>query len=142
VSRGIRAHRARTEDPRIGNIKLVLLSHVHGDHLGDVIQPFPNTGKRGKPNFSVKVAPKSNTVNMVVAKKVQLVVGSEMASFFAKNIAGAEGQPSQSALVRFGASPEIGGVTVTTVPALHSNGLSDACLEVISPNLVHQPVMC
>jgi hypothetical protein len=74
------------EDPRLGNINVVLLSHVHGDHLGDVIQPSPNVGECGKPDFSVKVTPKSNTVNIVVAKKAQLVVGSEMASFLAKKI--------------------------------------------------------
>ncbi len=117
------------EDPRLGNINVVLLSHVHGDHLGDVIQPSANAGDCGKPDFSVKVTPKSNTVNIVVAKKAQLVVGSEMASFFAKKIAGAGGQPSQAVLVRFGASRKIGGVTFTTVPAAHSNGLADAFLE-------------
>jgi L-ascorbate metabolism protein UlaG (beta-lactamase superfamily) len=117
------------EDPRLGNINVVLLSHVHGDHLGDVIQPSPNAGECGKPDFSVKVTPKSNTVNIVVAKKAQLVVGSEMASFLAKKIGNAGGQPSQSILVRFGASRKIGGVTIATVPALHSNGLSNAFLE-------------
>jgi len=65
----------------------------------------------------------------VVAKKAQLLVGSEMASFFAKKIAGASGQPSQSVVVRFGASRKVGGVTVTTVPGVHSNGLADAFLE-------------
>jgi len=117
------------EDPRLGNINVVLLTHVHGDHLGDVIQSSPNAGECGKPDFSVKVTPKSNTVNIVVAKKAQLLVGSEMASFLGKKIGGAGGQPSQSILVRFGASRTIGGVTFATVPAFHSNGLSDAFLE-------------
>src|SRR5215471_17143242 len=117
------------QDPRLGNINAVLLSHVHGDHLGDVIQSSPNAGECSKPNFSVKVTPKSNTVNIVVAKKAQLLVGSEMASFLGKKIGGAGGQPSQSILVRFGASRTIGGVTFATVPAFHSNGLSAAFLE-------------
>jgi len=117
------------DDPRLGNINAVLLTHVHGDHLGDLIQPAPNAGECGKPDFSVKVTPKSNTVNIVVAKKAQLLVGSEMASFFAKKIANAGGQSSQSIVVRFGASRKVGGVTVTTVPAVHSNGLADSFLE-------------
>jgi L-ascorbate metabolism protein UlaG (beta-lactamase superfamily) len=117
------------DDPRLGNIDAVLLSHVHGDHLGDVIQPSANAGECGKPTFSVKVAPKSNTVDIVVAKKAQLLVGSEMASFFAKKIADAGGQPSQSVLVRFGAKRKVGGVSVTTVPAVHSNGLSATFLQ-------------
>jgi L-ascorbate metabolism protein UlaG (beta-lactamase superfamily) len=117
------------EDPRLGNINAVLLSHVHGDHLGDLIQPSANAGECGKPDFSIKVTPKSNTLNNVVTKKAQLLVGSEMASFLAKKIGGAGGQPSQSLLVRFGASRKVGGVTVATVPAVHGNGLSDAFLE-------------
>jgi L-ascorbate metabolism protein UlaG (beta-lactamase superfamily) len=117
------------EDPRLGNINAVLLTHVHGDHLGDAIQPSANAGDCGNPDFSVKVTPTSNTVNIVVAKKAQLLVGSEMASFFAKKIAGAGGQASQSVVVRFGASRKVGGVTITTVPAAHSNGLAGAFLE-------------
>jgi L-ascorbate metabolism protein UlaG (beta-lactamase superfamily) len=39
------------------------------------------------------------------------------------------GQSSRSELVRFGASCKIGGVTFVAVPALHSNGLSNAFLE-------------
>jgi L-ascorbate metabolism protein UlaG (beta-lactamase superfamily) len=46
-----------------------------------------------------------------------------------KKIAGAGGQASQSVLVRFGASRTIGGVTIATVPAVHSNGLAEAFLE-------------
>src|SRR5689334_1581796 len=102
------------DDPRLGNINAVLLTHVHGDHLGDVIQPSANAGECGKPDFSVKATPKSNTVDIVVAKKAQLLVGSEMASFLAKKIGAAGGQPSQAMVVRFGASRKVGGVTVTT----------------------------
>jgi glyoxylase-like metal-dependent hydrolase (beta-lactamase superfamily II) len=32
------------DDPRLGKIDAVLLSHVHGDHLGDLIQPSANAG--------------------------------------------------------------------------------------------------
>jgi L-ascorbate metabolism protein UlaG (beta-lactamase superfamily) len=117
------------DDPRLGTINAVLLTHVHGDHLGDVIQPAANAGECGKPGVTVKVAPKSNTVAIVVAKKAKLLVGSEMASFLAKKIVGAGGQASQSVVVRFGAERKVGGVTVTTVPAAHSNGLQDAFLE-------------
>ncbi len=117
------------EDPRLGTINAVLLTHVHGDHLGDVIQASPNAGECAKPDFSIKVTPMSNTVSIVVAKKAQLLTGSEMASFFAKKIAAAGGQASQSVLVRFGASRNVGGVTIATVPAVHSNGLADAFLE-------------
>jgi L-ascorbate metabolism protein UlaG (beta-lactamase superfamily) len=117
------------DDERLGDIDAVLLSHVHGDHLGDLIQPEANAGECGGPDFSVDVKPESNTVGIVVGKEAQLLVGSEMASFFAKKIADAGGDASQSVLVRFGASRSVGGVTVTTVPAVHSNGLAPAFLD-------------
>jgi len=117
------------DDPRLGEIDAVLLSHVHGDHLGDLIQPEANAGECGGPDFSVKMTPQSNTVAIVVGKQAQLLVGSEMASFFAKKIADAGGEASQSVLVRFGASQTVGGVSVTTVPAVHSNGLITEFLE-------------
>src|SRR5918996_958643 len=48
-------------DPRLGKIDAVLLSHVHGDHLGDLIQPSANAGACQKPDMSVKTTPNSNT---------------------------------------------------------------------------------
>ncbi len=117
------------EDPRLGNIDGVLLSHVHGDHLGDVIQPAANAGECGKPDFSVKVTPNSNSVDIVVAKKAKFVVGSEMGSFFANKVKAAGGDPKQVQLVRFGANAKVGGVRITTVPAVHSNGLDPAFLD-------------
>ena len=117
------------DDPRLGKIDAVLLTHVHGDHLGDLIQPSANAGSCAKPDFSVKVTPNSNTVNIAVGKGARLVVGSEMASFFAAKMKVAGGDPKQVALVRFGASTKVGGVTMTTVPALHTNGLPPEFLD-------------
>src|SRR5688572_30899210 len=69
------------DDPRLGRIDAVLLSHVHGDHLGDLIQPSANAGACQKPDMSVKVTPNSNSVNIVLAKEAPLVVGGETQSF-------------------------------------------------------------
>jgi L-ascorbate metabolism protein UlaG (beta-lactamase superfamily) len=117
------------EDPRLGKIDVLLVSHVHGDHLGDAIQPAANAGECGKPDFSVSVTPNSNTVNIAVAKKARIVVGSEMAGFFASKMKAVGGDPKQVQLVRFGANAKVAGVTLTTVPAAHSNGLSPAFLS-------------
>lgn len=117
------------EDPRLGKIDVVLLSHVHGDHLGDVHQPAANAGACGKPDFSVKATPNSNTVNIVVAKKARFPVGGEMNSFFAHKVKTAGGDPKQVYPLRFGAQTKVGGVVIASVPAVHTNGLAPSFLE-------------
>ncbi len=116
-------------DARLGRIDAVILSHVHGDHLGDRHIASTNAGSCGGPEFAVAATPNSNSVNIVVAKKAKFIVGAEMASFFGKKVEGAGGDAKQVELVRYGASRKVGGVTVATVPAVHSNGLSPAFID-------------
>lgn len=116
-------------DPRLGRIDAVLLSHVHADHLGDAIQPAENAGTCAKPDVSVKTVPASNTVDIVVGKKARLLLGGEMTKLFAKKIGEAGGQAKQAEVLRFGAHTMVGGVTVSSVPAAHSNGLDAAFLH-------------
>ncbi|MEZ5650735.1 MAG: MBL fold metallo-hydrolase [Burkholderiaceae bacterium] len=120
---------AGADDPRLGKIDAVLVSHVHGDHLGDKHTAAPNAGACGKPDQSVDATPNSSTVNIALAKNAQIVTGSEMPSFFAGKLRAAGGDPKKSVLVRFGASKSVGGVKITTVPAVHSNGLAPAFLS-------------
>ena len=117
------------EDERLGEIDAVLLSHVHGDHLGNVIPSGPNAGTCAEPDRSVAVTPNSNSVNIVVGKDAKFLVGGEMASFFQKKVAAAGGEATQVELVRFGGVRDVGGVKVASVPAVHSNGISPAFLE-------------
>ncbi len=116
-------------DPRLGQINGVLLTHVHADHLGAAHQPAANAGACGNPDFSVKDTPNSNTVNITVGKKADLLVGAEMGSLFATKVKSAGGDPKQVRLVRYGAMAKVGGVKVTTVPAVHSNGLTSDFLD-------------
>jgi L-ascorbate metabolism protein UlaG (beta-lactamase superfamily) len=116
-------------DPRLGNIDAVLLSHVHQDHLGPAHQAVANAGDCGKPDFSVRVTPTSNTVNIVVAKKARFLVGSDMPMFFSAKVKTAGGDPAKVQLVRFGAMAKVGGVSVATVPAVHTNGVGPEFLE-------------
>lgn len=115
---------AGPDDPRLGKIDAVLLSHVHGDHLGDRRTKAVNAGACGKPDMSVSLVPSSNTVQIALKKNAKIVTGSEMASYLGTSLKAAGGDPANSMLVRFGASKQIGGVTLTTVPAVHSNGLA------------------
>lgn len=112
------------DDPRLGKIDAILVSHMHGDHVGDRHTKAVNAGACGKPDYSVSDAPNSNTVNIALAKKAKIVTGSEMPTFFAGKLKSAGGNPKDSVLVRFGAMKSIGGVGITTVPAVHSNGIS------------------
>lgn len=115
---------AGADDPRLGTIDVVLVSHVHGDHLGDKHIPELNAGACDSPAATESDAPLSNSVRIAVKKNARIVTGSEMANFFAGRLEAAGGNPANAVLVRFGAHVEEGGVGITTVPAVHSNGLS------------------
>jgi L-ascorbate metabolism protein UlaG (beta-lactamase superfamily) len=120
---------AGADDPRLGEIDVVLISHVHGDHLGDRRIDNINMGTCASPQTSIPTLPHSNSVEIAVAKDARIVVGSEMASFLSNKVARLGGDPESVQLVRFGASRTIDGVTITTVPAVHSNGLSGDFIE-------------
>ncbi|MGC1310280.1 MAG: MBL fold metallo-hydrolase [Phormidesmis sp.] len=120
---------AGPEDPRLGDIDVVLLSHVHGDHLGDRRIAAVNEGTCAQPQADISTTPNSSTVEIAVAQAAQIAVGSEMSSFLANKVEAMGGDPNTVQLVRFGASLDIEGVAFTTVPAVHSNGLSGDFIE-------------
>ncbi len=114
---------AGANDPRLGKIDIILVTHMHGDHVGNAHNKEPNAGSCDKPDTSVSALPNSNAVNIALAKKAKIVTGSEMPAFFAAKLAANGGDPKDSILARFGGSVRVGGVTIATVHALHSNGL-------------------
>jgi L-ascorbate metabolism protein UlaG (beta-lactamase superfamily) len=114
---------AGPNDARLGKIDVVLVSHMHGDHVGNQHIKKLNDGSCGKPNTPVNDLPHTNSVNIALAKKAKIVTGSEMPKFFSSKLKQLGGDPKDSLLVRFGGSRKIGGVTITTVPAIHSNGI-------------------
>lgn len=111
-------------DPRLGKIDIVLVSHVHGDHIGNRHIKELNAGTCSKPDTSINATPVSNSVNIAMLKKSKIVTGSEMSRFFAGKLKAAGGNPKNSILVRFGGMKIINDIGITTVPAAHSNGLA------------------
>jgi len=115
---------AGADDKRLGRIDVVLVSHMHGDHVGNKHIRQVNAGECAKPDTSVSALPNTNSVNIAIAKKAKIITGSEMPKFFASKLKALGANPKDSQLVRFGASTKAGGVTITTVPAVHSNGIA------------------
>jgi len=114
---------AGAEDPRLGKIDVVLVTHMHGDHAGNIHIKDVNQGECGKPDTPVSSMPKSLAVEIALAKKSKMVTGSEMQAFFAAKLKANGGNAADSMLARYGGSVTVGGVKIATVTAMHSNGL-------------------
>ena len=110
-------------DPRLGKIDIVLVSHMHGDHVGNVHNKAPNSGSCESPDLSVSALPNTSAVEIALAKKAKIVTGSDMPAFFAAKLKASGGNPADSILARFGGSVTVGGVRIATVTAMHSNGV-------------------
>src|SRR6266478_2257841 len=80
-------------DPRLGAIHLVLLSHMHGDHVGDLKLKAPGEGTCA--NSARVPAPNSTTAEAVAAKNAVLVTTRAMASFIHKKVDAIRGSGSK-----------------------------------------------
>ncbi len=87
VSRAI----AGATDPRLGAVHVVLLSHAHGDHIGDVKASGPDAGTCDRP-ATVSAAPHSNTAEIAAAKNAAVVVSNDMSDFLGKKIQAIRGE--------------------------------------------------
>src|SRR5947199_2784704 len=89
-------------DPRLGTIHMVLLSHMHGDHVGDLKLKAPGAGTCA--NSERVPAPNSTTAEVAAAKNAALVMTRSIGRFVAtkiQNIRG-DGKP-------IGFCPQTGG---------------------------------
>ena len=96
------------DDPRLGTIHMVLLTHMHGDHVGDLKLKALGAGTCA--NSERVPAPNSTTAEVVAAKNAALVTTRAMGGFVANKvqvIRGSGGKP-------IGFCPQTGGAT--TVP--------------------------
>jgi len=95
-------------DPRLADVHVVLLSHAHGDHIGDTKAAALNAGSCAKPE-TVSAAPNSNTAEIAAAKNSAVVVSNDMAAFLGKKIQNIRGVATTSC-------PTAGLARETTVP--------------------------
>ena len=77
---------AGANDTRLGEIDVVLVSHMHGDHVGNQHIKKLNEGTCGKPETPVNDLPHTNSVKIALAKKAKIITGSEMPKFFASKL--------------------------------------------------------
>jgi len=118
---------AGADDPRLGKIDVVLVTHMHGDHVGDahILKVKSNAGKKpcdGKLELQNDL-PNTNAAKIAKAKNALIVTGSEMPKFFEEKLKALGGDPKKSKRANFGALYKVGGVEITTVPATHPNGV-------------------
>jgi len=81
-----------TDDPRLGNIHLVLLSHAHGDHIGDQKLKAPGAGSCAN-SERVPAGPNSMTAEVAAAKNAAIVMTSDMGAFIGNKVQKIRGGP-------------------------------------------------
>ncbi|MEO8751209.1 MAG: MBL fold metallo-hydrolase [Casimicrobiaceae bacterium] len=138
------------EDPRLGTLHVVLLSHAHGDHMGDQKLKAQDSGTCASPDM-VSAAPNSTTAEIAAAKNAAVIMMTPMANFIGRKIENIKGKPTpncpqsgEDIVVPFAApclaAAQIGGmrpvktasaasaVEVTVVMAAHDNTVARALL--------------
>ena len=131
------------DDSRLGRIDVVLLSHAHGDHIGDMKMKALEAGTCDKPEL-VSAAPNSTTAEIAAAKNAALIMEIQLGAFIGRKIATIRGKPTPAcgpqeadlvapfaapclASVRTGgtriikASATSQGVEIAAVPAVHDS---------------------
>ena len=131
------------DDTRLGTVDVVLLSHAHGDHIGDQKMKALEAGTCDNPEI-VSAAPSSTTADIAAAKNAAIIMVAPLANFIGRKVETIRGKPTPacpqtgSDLVAPFAAPclaavQTGGtrtvktanatqaVEITTVPAAHDN---------------------
>ncbi len=145
---------AGSKDRRLGDVHVVLLTHVHGDHLGDVKlaqDPDESTSSCAGDLITSPALPHSNTAEIATGKNSAVIVSADVSTFLGSKIADLRGVPTPSCApgneivvprsqpctsnVGFGAKRIVTlqsgtpGVRIMAVHAEHGNGLDPAFLH-------------
>jgi L-ascorbate metabolism protein UlaG (beta-lactamase superfamily) len=98
-----------TDDARLGDIHAVLLSHAHGDHIGDQKMKALGAGSCEKVEL-VPAGVHSVTAEIAAAKNAAIVMVVDLSVFIGKKVEGLTGKPTP-------ACPQAGGATTVPVAA-------------------------
>jgi len=96
------------EDPRLGDVHVVLLSYAHGDHMGDRKMQAQDAGTCAAPE-TVSATPNSTTAEIAAAKNAAIVMMFPMAAFIGRKVENVRGKPTP-------ACAETGGDLVAPFP--------------------------
>jgi L-ascorbate metabolism protein UlaG (beta-lactamase superfamily) len=80
------------DDPRLGTVHAVLLSHAHGDHIGDMKLKAVGAGSCGN-SERVPAGPNSTTAEIAAAKNAAIVMQGDMGSFIGRKVQNITGKP-------------------------------------------------
>ncbi len=98
------------DDPRLGDIHVVLLSHAHGDHIGDLKLKAIGAGTCAG-SERIPAGPNSNTAEIVAAKNAAMVTTTDMGVFIGRKVQTIRGKPVT-------ACPQKDGVTTVPVESV------------------------
>ena len=139
------------DDSRLGRIDVVLLTHAHGDHIGDMKLKALDAGTCDKPQL-ISAAPNSTTAEIAAVKNAALIMEIQLGAFIGRKVEAIRGKPTQAcgapdadltapfaapclATVRTGgarivkASAASKGIEIATVPAAHDSTVPLALLS-------------
>ncbi len=98
------------DDARLGEIHVVLLSHAHGDHIGDQKLKAVGAGQCAN-SERIPATPNSTTAEIAAAKNAAIPMTSDMGTFIGRKVQNIRGKP-------VAVCPQTDGVT--TVPVATS----------------------
>ncbi len=80
------------DDPRLGAIHVVLLSHAHGDHIGDQKLKAVGAGECSN-SERIPAGPNSMTAEIAAAKNAAIAMTSDMGTFIGRKVQNIRGKP-------------------------------------------------
>jgi len=130
------------DDPRLGKIDVVILSHAHGDHIGDLQLKALAAGTCATPEV-VSAAPHSTTGEIVAAKHAAIVMVGPLANFIAKKAEMITGKPTAACAVT--ASDIVGPLSAPCTAFVQTGGTrtfkasaSSRAVEIIPVPAMHE----